>query len=388
MNIFLQILFWTPLILIIHSYVFFPLILKKLAQKKQKNQIIYKESEQTPFVSVVMAVFNEQKVIEKKIISVFNTKYPIENIEFIIGSDCSTDNTDNIILQLCSKFPQIKFSRFEKRTGKITIINELVKKANGDIIISTDAKAIFLEDTIYNLVKHFKNQNISIVGGILINEKFDANGISHQEDFYMNREMEIKYNEGLIWNSVIGIYGALYAIRKNEFPIVPLNFLVDDFYITFKILERKKNVIIENEAKAIENLPNTISEEFKRKVRIATGNFQNLRKFFKFILKPYTGVGFSFISHKAIRWTTPLLIIISIIANIFLLKYIFYIITLIGFISLTIIPILDYILKQLKINIKLLRLITHFLAMNLALLLGFLKSLKGVKSSIWQPSKR
>lgn len=383
-----QILFWFSLFIIFYSYFLFPFLLKIFAGKKTNNFDTYPQNDDLPNVSILMAVFNEQDIIEKKIASVFNSNYPAQKIEFLIGSDNSNDKTDEIIKTLQTKYNNISLKQYTQRQGKVSIINDLIKSAKNEIIISTDAKALFLPDTIFNLIKYFKDNRIAIVGGVLINEQFSNSGISVQENYYMNREMLIKHREGIIWHKVIGIYGALYAIRKDYFTFVPENYFVDDFYITLKAIEKKGKVIIAPEAKATENLPLKISEEFKRKVRIATGNFQNLSHFAKYLFLPFTSTGFCFISHKAIRWLTPFIFVIAIISNLFLLKIQLYKITILIFTIFFLIPLIDALFAAIKINFNFLRLISHFIAMNIALLVGFFKAIGGVKQSIWQPSKR
>jgi len=52
------------------------------------------------------------------------------------------------------------------------------------------------------------------------------------------------------------------------------------------------------------------------------------------------------------------------------------------------VPIADEILKKMNIHISLLRFISHFYLMNLALLIGFIKYAKGVESNVWKPTQR
>ncbi len=384
-----ELIFWISVLLIVHTYFIFPFLLNVLTRKRDLSFLdTYRKDKNLPFVSIVMAVYNERNVIERKIKSVLETDYPTEKIEFLIGSDASSDGTDDIIKELAKNDERIKFFRFAERSGKIKIINELVSKSKGNIIISTDAKAFFLPDTIFNLVKYHKDSRIAATGGFLINELKDDSGISLQENLFMDREMQIKYRESLLCLYPIGLYGAMYSIKKEFFTEVPENLMVDDFYINMKVYEKGGKAVFVPDAKAIENLPNEITEEFRRKVRIATGNFQNLRRFYRFMLKPFTCLGFNFLSHKALRWLGPFFMLIAFIALLMLWNTLFYRALL--FISLFVlsVPIIDFLLGKVGVHIKILRLITHFIAMNIALALGFFNALKGVEKGIWQPSKR
>lgn len=388
MTIFFQILFWLSVFAIFHSYVLFPFILKLLAKNKTQNKLSFKKNEKLPTVSIILASYNEENSIENKIKSTFNTNYPIDKIEFLIGSDNSSDNTNEIIENYSKKYPQIKFYNFKERQGKIKIINKLFKDAKNDILIFTDTKVFFRKETIFNLIKHFKNNEIDLVGGVLINNKLNKEGIAIQEDAYMNREMQIKHNEGIIWGCSMGVFGAIYAIRPNKFYKIPENFKVDDFFITLKVLEEKGKVIFAKDAIADEKLAGNINEEFKRKVRISTGNFQNLFFFKKMLLNIFSTKSYTYISHKVLRWLGPFFIISIMISLLFLLNIKLYQIFSILFLFTLLIPIIDFLLTKINFQFGIFRFISHFYSMNIALAIGFFKYLKGVENAIWEPSKR
>jgi cellulose synthase/poly-beta-1,6-N-acetylglucosamine synthase-like glycosyltransferase len=387
--IIVQIIFWGSILLILHSYVIFPFLLAYLSKEKRINDVVYEEEvEALPYVDIILSAYNEEAVIERKIESTFNTSYPISKIKFFIGSDASTDKTDEIIKRLQQKYSSIVFKRFN-RSGKIQIVNQLVNSSSSNIIILTDANVYFTRDTIYHLVKHFKNETIGIVGGNVFNEERKTDGVSQQEGSYLKRENQIKYQEG-IWKGVmIGAYGACYSMRRELYTMIPSNFLVDDFYLTMNVYKKDFKGILEPNAVAYEEMSTKISEEFRRKSRISAGNFQNLFYFKGLLWHPFTPLSFCFFSHKVLRWKTPFLIIIIFLSNLLLWKVNeLYLIALLGQSALLLIPLFDWVLKNININFKLLRFITHFYGMNLALLLGFIKYISGVKSSVWKPTER
>ena len=152
---------------------------------------------------------------------------------------------------------------------------------------------------------------------------------------------------------------------------------------------QNKKAINNLEAIVYEDVSNVLSIEFKRKIRIAIGNFQNLKHFRKLLYNPFSTVGFCFGSHKVLRWFGPFFLIGALASNILLFKhnqlyaYLLYL-----QVFITFLPFADMFLKNFKIHIVLLRFATHFYTMNLSLLIGFIKSIKGVKSNVWKPTKR
>lgn len=353
------------------------------------NEVVFREGDELPFISIIIAAHNEEKVIAEKIRSIYHTNYPFAKMEVLLGSDASVDRTNHICLLYEGNYNNFHFFPYKERQGKPGVVNKLVKQAKGEILILTDAKVFFTQSTIPELVKHMRNPEISIVGGNLINQKARKDGVSIQEKAFMNREIKMKYLEGLIWGKTMGIYGAVYAIRKKSFSFIPPDFSVEDFYITMKVLEKKELAILNLQAVTYENVPNEMSIEFRRKVRISSGNFQNLRTFLKLLWPPWSSLSFIFFSHKVIRWIGPFLLLLALGTNFYLaIDSHFFQATLIFQIILLLIPLIDLLLKKINLHIVILRFITHFYAMNLALLIGFFKYLLGLKTHIWQPTRR
>lgn len=164
---------------------------------------------------------------------------------------------------------------------------------------------------------------------------------------------------------------------------------MDDFYITMHVLSSGGKAINELEAICHEDVSNIIYEEFRRKIRISIGNFQNLNSFKKMLWPPYKGLGFAFLSHKVLRWITPFLLIFAYILNLFIIQTgTLFVILFILQTLLFLCPLLDLLLRRIEIHSILLRFITHFYAMNLSMLIGLFIYLKGVKTNVWQPTKR
>ncbi|MFA6924953.1 MAG: glycosyltransferase [Bacteroidales bacterium] len=383
------IIFGISVFLILYSYLIFPFILILLSINRKPNSVIYNNDDELPLVSIIISAFNEEKVIEEKIKTTFNTTYPQEKIQVIIGSDASTDDTNKIVKGITQVSKQVIFLEFPKRRGKSIVVNELVEHASGEVLILTDANVFFEKETIFEMIKHFKNQEIGLVDTNMKKCNLKKEGISLQEKTYINIEVSIKNKESLIWGTMMGPFGGCFALRKNLFCPVPENNLVDDFYINMKILEKGKKAINEMASIVHEDVSNDLNEEIRRKKRIAAGNFQNLIHFKYLIFSHIAGLSFCFISHKIIRWFVPFLLIFAFISNSFLVSVnTFFKITFVLQFLLIIIPLFDFLLKKTKIHIAAFRFITHFYFMNLALMLGFFKYAGGIKSGIWQPTRR
>ena len=383
--------FCLAVFVVFYSYVLFPLILSFLANGKTFRHAINEKSSDLPAVSIVISAFNEERVIGEKLKSILKSVYPKDKMEILVGSDASNDATEKIVRSIAATDSRIRFIQFGERRGKPSVINDLVSGAKNPILILTDANVMFEPDTIAYLNRHFISAEIGLVGANILNIGMKKDGISMQEKSYIERENRIKYQEGLIWGSMMGPFGGCYALRKDLFAPVPSNFLVDDFFISMKVLEKGYKCINELEAICYEDVSNEVKQEYKRKARVSTGNFQNLKVFSGFLLKPFSPAGYCFISHKVLRWLTPFLILVSLlslVAMLMLTGHPLFKILLGGELLLLFTPVIDSLMGKAGIHLRLLRFVSYFSLMNLALLHGFFRFLFGVRNNIWTPTKR
>ncbi|MBB4602164.1 cellulose synthase/poly-beta-1,6-N-acetylglucosamine synthase-like glycosyltransferase [Hymenobacter luteus] len=383
---------WGSLLLIAHTYVLFPLLLARLARGRKQNQQVYGPADpELPPVDILLAVYNEEQVIEEKIRSTFATSYPLDKLTFYIGSDNSQDQTNALITRLSAAYPQLRFRPFHQRTGKPGVMEALSAEATAPVLVLTDANVFFTPDTLYHLVKHFRNPHVGQVGGNILNPDSRHAGISGQEKAYLERENLLKYQEGVVWGAMIGAFGGCFAVRRECYQPAPSSFIVDDFFISMAVLQEGYQAINELEAICHEDVSDKLPEEFRRKARISTGNFQNLVAFRRLLWPPWRGVSFAYWSHKVLRWLTPLLLVLMLLSNLVLVLRgagWFYQLMLAGQVAAPAVLLLDSALHRLNVHFRLLRFITHFYSMNMALLVGLWRFLKGVKTTVWEPTQR
>jgi len=375
-------LFVSASALIFHSYVLFPAHMLRLSRKKS----IPAPSNQEPppwRVDVLMAAYNEAAVIVQKVHSVLQSNYPAAQLRLLVGSDASTDGTDALLQKMAAEYPgQLIWHRFEARTGKPPIINQLAASSQADILIVTDADALFDANTITELLKPFSNPGVGGVqahANIRITEK---DLVAQQEASYTQREMEIKAGEGTL-GAVIGGFGAAYAVRRTLFKAVPPGFIVDDFY-TFADISQQGYLTVFSATSITElRVSGDPKVQFRRKRRIGKGNFQNLWHF-KSLLLPGTRLSYVFWSHKALRWLSPFLLLLAFTAAwagsneyTWLRWAAWGMSTAIGLAGI------DLVLQPLGISNRFMRFLSHFVLMNVALMLGFVDFIRGNRQVHW-----
>jgi len=398
MAILLKIIFWSCTLAVAHSYVLYPLLLKLLTTGKTLKLPPFYSDAETPDVIVLMAAYNEIAVIRQKLESLLALDYPTDKITIMIGSDNSTDGTNEMVAAYAEKFPRIQFYPFTDRNGKPRIINRLVDQVCKEIKLSdelmflmTDASVMLAPLTLKRLVRHLRDPQLALVDTNLQTTGLATEGISYSENQYLSGEVLLKYRESLLWQRMIGPFGGCYLMRSSYYQKVPERFLVDDFYIAMKVFEQGGGAINDLEAHCYESVSDEMSEEYRRKVRIGAGNYQNLQNFRHLLWSPIYPLGFAFFSHKVLRWKGPFFIIFALISSSILAVrgYSFFKVLVILQIIVWIgIPALDIMLRKLGIHIRIFRHLRYFVFMNIALLHGFKNYLHGIQTSIWQPTKR
>jgi cellulose synthase/poly-beta-1,6-N-acetylglucosamine synthase-like glycosyltransferase len=392
----MSIIVWISLLALLHAYVFYPLLLKLLARKRKAHQVLFDDHGQWPDVHVLMSLYNEEQVIVEKLGSLLEQDYAGQ-IHIWIGSDASMDQTNEIVQQYAQQHPGIHFFPFDDRQGKPGVINTLYEKISEKysledaLFLITDANVFLVPGVVRLLAGHFKDPAIGLVDARMVHTGMKEEGISKAEDQYISMEVWIKYWEGVLWGKMIGPFGGCYMLRAKYFRKVPSNFLVDDFYIAMKVFEQGGKAINELKAVCYEAVSHDIAVEYRRKKRISAGNYQNLLAFRSLWWPPVKTLNFAFFSHKVLRWWGPFFLILLLLGSGLLsisgsafYQLLFFLLV----ICLIVVPLFDWILSRFHINWTPLRGIRYFVLMNLALLAGFWKFLKGIKTNVWQPTKR
>jgi cellulose synthase/poly-beta-1,6-N-acetylglucosamine synthase-like glycosyltransferase len=319
-------LFWFSFILIVYTYIGYPMIVYIISlfyREHKPDAYIY------PDVSIIISAYNEEKHIEAKLSSIFELDYPKEKIEVLIGSDGSTDRTNEMIAkhEIASapaaprndkiKIPRndsvpLKLYKQSQRQGKPSILNKLVKESKAEILVFTDARQVLDRDSVKELVKNFSDNRVGSVSAELFFRKEDSQ-VGSGVGLYWEYEKFIRKAESRI-GSMLGATGALYAVRRELFCEAPEDLILDDMYIPMRVVEKGYRAIFDRDAKVYDTYSSGAREEFGRKTRTLAGNFQ----FFMKVRWPWR-IGWQIISHKYLRLIMPYLLAALLISNFFIM---------------------------------------------------------------------
>lgn len=276
---------------------------------------------------------------------------------------------------------------FPYRQGKLQVIRDLVKRAEGEILVFTDAHAFFEHDVVRNLVKRFNDDSIGIVCGKLLMPAQEK--ATNPDNIYWKYETFIKEKESDL-GGIIVPSGAIYAIRRNLWPSIDIkNILTDDLIVSLKILEQGYRAVFAADAIATERIPDDVNVEFRRRVRLVTGGLQSLRYSWKLLLPTRGFLSLSFLSHKILRWLSPVFFLTLFITNNYLLSEgVFYLFCFVSQVSVLVGALMGFLFKKYLAGRKTLLLPYYFMLINAAFLWGVVKFPLAKNDGLWERTYR
>jgi biofilm PGA synthesis N-glycosyltransferase PgaC len=387
----MAIAFWICLFMVFYTFFGYGILLYLLIRVKRMFNPVKKrlyDFDQLPSCTLIVAAFNEADFITEKIENTLLLNYPPGKLELIFVTDGSSDRTPELV----SAYPKIKLLHAPERKGKISAVHRAMEHVQTELVVFTDANTFLNQDALVYLCRHYADPKVGAIAGekrVAIEESTDATA---GEGFYWKYESKLKAWDSELY-SVVGAAGELFSIRKGLYEPVAPNSVLDDFMISMRIAEKGYVIVYEPDAYALESSSANISEELKRKIRIAAGGIQSVL-WLKSLLNPFRFpiLSFQYISHRVLRWTvTPFLMIAAFFLNlvlvlnhapaiyvfIFWLQVLFYASAYVG-----------KIIEAKKLRVKLLFIPYYFCMMNYAVLAGLFRFFFSEQSVIWEKAVR
>jgi len=373
----MKIIFWISFITLFYIFIGYPIFLYILGLFNKKDKIDTTTFE--PKISIIIPVYNEEKNIGKKLKNTFTLKYPDDKLEIIVVSDASTDRTNDIVSQIQDN--RLKFLIQPQRYGKANALNRGLSVATNEIIVFSDASIILELDALPKLVRGFESENIGCISG----EDYIPGGGG--EGAYGKYELFLRNLESRA-NSIVGASGCFYAQRRDLCDPFPVG-MAPDFFSVLKTVEKGFKAITEPNAKGAMESVGKSKQEFERKIRTLVRGMTTLMAF-KHLMNPsrYGIFAIELLSHKILRWSAGVFLLLLFISNLFLLnsvmlcvffllQLLFYLFAVLGWFNV------NSLSRKIFIKIPF-----YFCLVNFSALLAWVKYFKGYRQEIWEPSKR
>ncbi|SFG73144.1 Glycosyltransferase, catalytic subunit of cellulose synthase and poly-beta-1,6-N-acetylglucosamine synthase [Halopelagius inordinatus] len=310
MSVLLKLVFWVAALVLLHVYFLYPGVLFVLGSILDRSVTNEVTDGRWPSVSLVIAAYNEEEIIEQKIKNSFELDYPEEKLEIVVFSDASSDDTDQIVRSYEDE--GVRLERIEGRVGKTACQNKVTERLDSDIVVFSDADSMYEEDAIKRLIEKF-GPNVGCVVGELCYDKYGVEA----ESAYRTFEKLIRRLEPTV-SSAAGANGSIYAVKRSSYVPLPPD-QISDFAEPLAIVQRGERVEYTSEARAWENTGENVESEMSRRIRIATRSWHT---FFDYVdlLNPvrYPFFSFELASHWVLRWFSPLLLAVVGLSNLLL----------------------------------------------------------------------
>jgi glycosyltransferase involved in cell wall biosynthesis len=306
----MAIAFWTLLGLVAFAYVGYPLLLAAAVRLGRRAP---RRADVTPSVTLLVPAYNEEHALEAKLESCVALDYPKDRLQVLVLSDGSTDGTNAIAQRFGAR--GIELLAFEENRGKLAVLRDGIARARGAILAFSDAACRLQPDSLRRLVRSFADPAVGCVSGVYRVLRPEAAELGGEEGFYWTYETFLKRCESDL-ASILGAHGSLYAIRRELCPDLAKIRINDDYEIPVHIVAGGHRAVYEPEAIACEEAAEMGG--FARRVRIAVGNFRQLRLLGLLAWPPRPWLLFEFVAHKVLRLVGPLCLAGALVLNFFL----------------------------------------------------------------------
>ena len=390
----LEILFWLSLFLVFYTHLGYGILLyilvklKELFVKPARRQL--PPDKLLPDVTLFITAFNEEDVVDEKMRNCLELDYPANKLHIVWTTDGSNDSTNERL----KAWPQATVHFQPLRQGKTAAMTRGMTLVDTPLVVFTDANTMLNREAIREIVLAFEDPKVGCVAGekrIAVQEKDGA--AAGGEGIYWKYESTLKALDARLY-SAVGAAGELFAVRRELFTVMEPDTLLDDFILSLRIAMQGYKIAYCTRAYAIESGSADMSEEQKRKVRIAAGGLQSVWRL-RELLNPfrYGVLSFQYISHRVLRWSVAPVLLFALLplnvaillmggspiwyGTILALQVLFYILAMGG-----------YYLSARQIKNKLLFIPYYFLFMNINVMKGvnYLRKMKG--TGAWEKAQR
>lgn len=382
----MQHLFWISVFLMFYTYVGYPMALWLVSKARASDGNDMRLGNVLPGVSIVISARNEELNIETRLLDFLEQTYPVEKLELVVVSDGSTDNTAAKLRELVPVLESRGMARVEvielaDNMGKPNALNVAVKRCTNDIVVMADARQTFDSSAIMALVAALQDPAVGCVSGeLLLESDENARGSGVEMGLYWRYERFIRRAESRI-ASVIGMTGAIYAIRKSLYRSIPKETLIDDVLIPMNVIRQGFSAKFTSSAKAYDRVSASPSQEWQRKTRTMAGNWQLLFRS-PWLLSPRQNRAFVyFFSHKVLRLLVPFLMVATLLSGALLMTPI-YVATASALLVGMIVGLLGAIFPLCR-RLRIISLAFFFMILNAAVVVGLYKYVRPSKNLLW-----
>jgi cellulose synthase/poly-beta-1,6-N-acetylglucosamine synthase-like glycosyltransferase len=320
MTFYLTIMFWLSVAVLLYTHVGYPivlLVLESMGVGSKAGQIrgdrvgsfpsLTADEPDTdenmlPMVSLIIAAYNEEEVIEAKVKNAIALEYPRERLQIIVASDGSKDATVELAREagadLVLDLP---------RGGKIPAQNAAAEAASGQLLAFSDANSTWKPNALTELLEPFRDPRVGYVCGQV---RFVGPDGGNLEGAYWRYEMKVRELESGLAGVTAG-NGAIYAVRAERYiPLKPSG--SHDLSFPFALAKQGSYSLYRPKAEAEEKVVPSLEGELARKRRMMVGLWDIVVGEGMTDIRGYSpAYFFEIASHRFLRYLSPVVHLVA-----------------------------------------------------------------------------
>lgn len=298
--------FWSGVAATVYAYAAFPALASILGRSGRRRT---PQAGPLETVTVIIPAYNEAESIDAKIRNVLASDYPRGNLDVIVVSDASTDGTNEIAARFEAEGVRLLLQ--PRRQGKTAGLNRAIDLARGEIVVFTDANALYGPDAIRALAGYFHDPRTGLVTGYTRYRVTESGAVAEVTNLYTSLEWTIKRGESR-WGCCVGADGAIFAMRRGLYRRLQ-NDDINDFVLPLGVVDQGAWCTFADDVFCSESPGKDLESEFRRQSRISNRTLRGLWRN-AHLLNPFRFPRFAFFlfSHKVIRFLVPVFLVLSV----------------------------------------------------------------------------
>jgi cellulose synthase/poly-beta-1,6-N-acetylglucosamine synthase-like glycosyltransferase len=376
-------IFWGMVATVVYVYAGFPLLVWLVSRLHPRP--VRKRPVPPPTVSFIIAAYNEERSIAKKLANTFALEYPRDRLEILVVSDGSSDRTEDIVR--AEGADRVRLLALGSRNGKTIAQNRAVASATGEIVVFSDATTVYEPRCVRALVSNFSDPEVgAATGWVVMGADPDAT-MQKGRSAYTDYDQWLRSCESKV-HSVVGTAGCIAALRRELFRPLPAD--VDaDVAEALEVSAQGYRVVFEDDAIVYEaGESGSVREELERRTRVIARGLRGYwyaRRVFHPLRHPWFFL--DLLSHRLLRWAVPVLLAIAFLANLALLAEPFYVLTFLAQAAFYGTAAVGYVLERRQVRAPGLFIPLYFCVVNLAPLLAVRALYRGRTTAVWETGR-
>jgi biofilm PGA synthesis N-glycosyltransferase PgaC len=283
---------------VLYTFVGYPAIIGLVARLRPRP--VRADPAHAPRVTMIIAAYNEQDIIEAKLAETLALEYPAELFEVVVVTDGSDDATPERARAVAG----VTVLHEAQRRGKLVAMNRAFDATDGDVVVFSDANNRYSQTALRELVAPFADPEVGVVTGRKAIDDGSGRALDRAEGLYWRYESQIKAWESAA-GSVTAAAGEILAFRRTAYQRPQAGTLNEDLVQVVLAAEAGWRVVYAPAAVSLERASSTIEDEAVRRTRLVAGRWQATWRLLPRLTVRRPRLAWQVVSHKAARPLVP-----------------------------------------------------------------------------------